>query len=193
MANKFLKRRFTLREIAFLIVLLLVLFVGLYFLLVYYPIKDRVDALRIEQDVVDKEIADATVTKADYDAMQKELEEIYKLEESERTYMPDHSTARKTLTDEFGRIFGTIVPSINYDDQRTPAEDDTVYIRNVSITFEAESYDHARELLDKLMNIGTPRIRSQMTRLYFGLSGGASHVQEGKLTVSCNILFYELL
>ena len=41
MANKYLKRRFTLREKILLVVLLVVLLVGLYFGLVFYPIQSR--------------------------------------------------------------------------------------------------------------------------------------------------------
>ena len=51
MANsKYLKRRFSLREIIFMIILVAVLFFGLYFWLVYYPIQDRIAEFNAKKD-----------------------------------------------------------------------------------------------------------------------------------------------
>ena len=55
--NNIMRHKFTLREIILMIILAVVLFIGLYFLLVFYPVNNRID--EINRDLQRVEAADA--------------------------------------------------------------------------------------------------------------------------------------
>ncbi len=190
MANKYLKRRFNLREIILMIILLAVLFIGLYLWLVYYPLRDRSDEVQREAEELQLQIDIERAREARYDAWKKELEEIAKVDPSEQTFMPKYSNDHELeLTGKFIDIFAGIAGGMNGSNVQSS---DGVYKRNVSFTFTvtnenkgtfATPYLKVKDVLHKLTHTGW---RCQMTNLSFG------DTKADSMTVSCNIVFYEV-
>lgn len=198
MARNFLKRRFTTREIILMLVLLAILFVGLYFWLVYYPINDKIAEVEKERDDLQLQLAVLHAREEQYDKWSKELEEIYKIPESDRTYMPEYNNVR-ALADEFGKIFQGLEPSISYP-SAILNEDETVYIRTVQFSFKIEGvdsphfatdYKKARDVLDQLTHL---EYRNLLTSLNISPSdrNGEGNIYTDSLTISCTMIFYEL-
>ncbi len=193
MANKYLKRRFTLRETILLGVLLVVLLLGLYFGLVFYPIQSRTADVDAQLEVVAQQKDDAMDDKREYDRMKAELARIE--ESGDTTVMPKHSGAHYLeLLDKINQILEGIdhpVPN-NISEPR-----EGIVTRTISLTFtvtEANKgssptvYDKVHSVLTELITTG---YRCSMQRLT--LQPGDAGVQGStSVTVSVVIEFFEL-
>ncbi len=192
MANKYLKRRFTLRETILLIVLLVVLLIGLYFGLVYYPITERRAKVNEDLDTVNMQIEVANGLKADYDRMRAELDKIEA--SGDKTVMPqyDNNKQQEKLHACFKAIFaGMESSSIDYD---TSAPSDGVRTRTVRLSFtvkdkgnEATVYDKTKAVLHDLMNTG---YRCSMS--WLRLNPDSDLENATSIGVTCSIKFFEL-
>ena len=57
--QNFMTRRFTLREKILMLVLIVILLLGLYFFLVFYPVRNQLEDIDAQmQDVADKQVID---------------------------------------------------------------------------------------------------------------------------------------
>lgn len=194
MANKYLKRKFTMREIILMIVLLGVLFLGMYFWLVYYPVRDRLAEVEAEQEELQLQIDVASARETIYDHMTKELETIMQLPEEKRTKMPAYNNI-KELVACFGDIFTGMEPSIRYS---TPTLEDGVYSRSISFSFKiagvdrenfASDYLKAKDVLYKLSHT---EYRSLMTDVTISPDPQTGDIENNSLSISCTVIFYEL-
>lgn len=183
MANsKYLKRRFSLREIIFMIILVAVLFFGLYFWLVYYPIQDRIAEFNAKKDELQLAIDVDKARETQYDKMKAELDEIMK--EEAPTRMPKFDNINN-LTDKFAEIFAdkNANEGINYN---APSLKDGIYERTLQFTFKATGYEDAKGILLQLLGTG---YRCLMSNLSFQPDG---NLNDGSVSVSTTITFYEV-
>ena len=113
--NKGINRKFTLREIILMLVLVVVLFIGLYFLLVYRPVNDRINELNDQiQKTRDDELS-ADIRLITYNRMKDAAEEIKKLPEDERTYMHKHTDEETAaIITDLGDILKDTSPRLSY-------------------------------------------------------------------------------
>ena len=194
MANKYLKRRFTLREKILLVVLLVVLLVGLYFGLVYYPISARTAEVNEQLEEVQLQMDVARALKVEYDRMKEELEKIKA--SGDETRMPDYNNnaQQETLNAIFNAIFADMKADIGFN---ISEPSDGVRTRRVTFRFtvneaykyDAESvYDRAKDLVMALMTTG---YRCSMSSL--SLAGGSDNLPDSaSIGVTVVIDFYEL-
>lgn len=197
MANKYLKKKLSLRENILLLVLFAILVLGLYFGLVFYPIRSRTAELNNELNNVEVQINLARIEKQAYDDMKAELERIQ--ESGDTTVMPQYKNneQQEVLAACFTTIFAGMNGHWTIQYGGEPALNDGIRTRNVSFSFtvdestkgaEATVYDKARSVLVALMTTG---FRCSMSYLF--LSPGEDGLEEAKtLSVACTISFYEL-
>lgn len=195
--SNFMTRRFSFREKIFLIILVIVLLVGLYFLLVHYPIVNRQREIdeELEETLFQQIVADTL--KSEYDMMQDEKDYIEELEANgeDPTYMPKYNNfadlslmiekifadAQTKFEDE-SEIDHYLDPSpVSIDDETGRAT------RTLRITFDSKSYDEAKYIIDRLAHT---EWRSLMTDVTVNAKGG-DNVQNGTVSVSITVVFYE--
>ncbi len=192
MANKYLKRKFTLRESILLIILFVVLVLGLYFGLVYYPIASRTADLNQNLDDVQLQLTVAESLKKQYDDMKAELNTMDKT-----TVMPQYKNneQQETLRALFETIFSGVTNyRITYN---TSEPSDGVRTRTVGFIFTIDAsnagegqtvYQKVKELLASVMTTG---YRCCMQNLSLSPDGGDLE-KATQISVNCNVEFYEL-
>lgn len=185
--SDFLNRSFSRREKFLLLLLVVVLLVGLYFLLVHYPIVTRMAEIETETDDVlyEQEIANARL--AVYNTMQDELKVIFAMPADELTEMPAYDNA-ETLMLHLNRIFAGTNQRLSFDEIRV-GEESNVAERTMRFSFDATSYKEARGVITDLTNTG---YRCLLDSLSISPTDDGS-VETGALGVSGTITFYELV
>ena len=165
--SDFLNRSFTRREKLILLALLLAVLVALYFLVVHYPIVNRMEQIEHESEEVDKRLSEAAVKAAEYSNMKTELDRILARPQDQISVMPAYGT---------GPDFSFGQASVR----------DKVAARSISFTCTAESYQDARRLLRDVTGTGWRCLLNSftMTPLEESLYGG-------RLRVSGVVTFYE--
>ncbi len=190
MTNNVMNRRFTLRESILMGVLVAVLLVGLFFMLVYYPVKNqRADIQAQLEDIEFKqEVADIRYNM--YKQWQAELETIYSLPEDERTVMPKHTAAHEQ---EILAIVGAILEGTNeYTTNWSITHSDSIYRRTLSFSFSVASFDTAYSVLEELTSIRSQnqKVRSQISNINVSPSSGS--VEDDSLRVNGTLTFFEV-
>lgn len=194
MANKYLKHRFTLRETILLWILFGVLMVGLFFGLVFYPIRSRTQDLQTELDAVAEERAETEATKADYDMMKAELKRLET--EGDDTVMPaSNGVHSRELQDKVDAILVGI--DHGYRASITDLQDGVVQ-RSVRLDFTVNEtnkgaadipvYEKVRDVLAKLVTTG---YRCSMSSLNLN-PNGTNLRDANSIAVSTVIEFFEL-
>ena len=198
MANKYLKRRFTMRETILLGVLLAVLLIGQYVGLVVYPIQNRNEQLAQDLDRANLQHQIALNLKAEYDRMKEELDRIDANKDDTMMLNYDNDRQLNELTKEFDKILeDVIIVSPQRFSSSVGAEQDGVLIRTVTINFAVDEtckgdfptvYDKA---LDILIKLNTTKYRSSMRSLT--LTPSTDGLQKStSISVAVTIEFFEL-
>ncbi len=196
---KALNRKISVREAILLIVLVLALVVGCYFLLVYYPIRDRESALADEMEAVELRDTVASARLETYKMMMEAIAEIEKIPEAERTEIPiyNETTERELLT-RLHIIFDDLTePNVTYNEPRLNSYN--IYERVVNFSFKVElddenpegpqtAYEQTKTILTRLTK--ELKHRSMLSRLTVSPDSGSIFSSEA-LTVSGTITFYE--
>lgn len=181
--SNLLTRRFSNREKALILVLAVILVIGLYVLLVHYPVTDRIQQAEYDAAEVEDEIAVAQARLAVYNGMKAELDEIFAMPPEDVTVLPAFDNVQN-LMNMFNDIFAGTDPSLSFSNVQ---EQGKVAVRPVQFSFTATSYAHARQVLTALTGTGC---RCLLDGLTFAPVDG--DVESGALRVSGNITFYEL-
>lgn len=184
--NNLLNRRFSRREIALILLLVVILLVGMYFYFVHYPITQRHAEIEEEREEIALSTEVAEARYAVYQSMKSELAEIFAMPEDKLTVMPEYDNIQ-TLMNYFHVIFvdGTN-EALNYD---SVSVNGNIAKRTVRFSFTAVSYEQAKEILGQLAGTGY-RCLLENVSLVPAESGG--EVETGALRVSGTITFYEL-
>ena len=180
--SDFLNRSFTRREKLILLALLLAVLVALYFLVVHYPIVNRMEQIEHESEEVDKRLSEAAVKAAEYSNMKTELDRILARPQDQISVMPAYSNI-ETLMRKLDVIFAGTGPDFSFGQASVR---DNVAARSISFTCTAESYQGARRLLRDVTGTGWRCLLNSftMTPLEESLYGG-------RLRVSGVVTFYE--
>lgn len=193
-SNKYLKRRFTLRETILLVVLLVVLLVGLYFGLVFYPIQSRTAEINESLAETEMKLDIQNGRKEVYDDMRQTLQDIE--QSGDKTVMPQYGNDAQyeVLTAIFNTIFADMKAGIR---SSISEPEDGVRTRTVNFSFTvteqdiADSpsvYERTKALISELLTTGYRCSMSTLT-----LAGGSDNLPEStSITVTAVINFYEL-
>lgn len=181
--SNFMTRRFTLRERILMIVLIVILLVGLYFFLVYYPVKNSLSEIQTEQEEIEMRLQIAETRKGIYDDMQKELNDIFSLPQDEITYMPKYDNERELMT-KFDVIFEGVEPRLNIN----KTTNNGIVSRAISFSFEAPDFESAKRILGELTSTGFRCLMSSIV-----LSPINGDLENNSLSVSGTITFYEII
>lgn len=176
MAN-FMTHKFTTREKVLLIVLVVILLIGLYFLLVFYPVKRDRERIAAEKEEIESRIEVQQIVTRLYDDMQEQLKTMDK-----STYMPEYDNIEQ-LTFKLNTIFADVKERLNYSE----SEQDGIVSRVIAFSFEATGYDQAKTILTSLT---TTEYRSLLNSL--NITPKSGNVETDVLTISGTITFYEL-
>ncbi len=196
MANKYLEHRFSLREMILLAILVIVVLVGLYFGLVFYPISTRTADLQDQLAETEVRITVANSLKAEYDRIVAELEEIKK--SGDETLMPEYKNneQQEKLAAVFTTIFAGMESDISYGTPSAP-DDNDVRTRTITFNFtvneankgkEESVYYKVKSVLTQLVSTG---FRCSMTTLTLS-PGSGDLANDTSVRVSTTINFYEL-
>lgn len=203
--SNFLSHRLSLREKIFILILVVVLLVGLYFLLVHYPIVDRQEQIAKELEAVRQEQLDANLDKNEYDMMKEEQDHIKYLEShgQQPTVMPEYNvensgklyTMINRIFDDAKLKYGNDAYSDRTFDQQAPKmlnNDSNIVMRVVTFTsFTCKNYDVAKFIIDNLVR-NPENWRNLMTNVVLTSKDGENIKSNTPITVSnLTITFYE--
>lgn len=177
-----LNRSFTRREKNLLLVLILVLLVGLYFMAVHYPIVNRMEQIERDSEDTDVLLEAAEVKMAEYISMKKELEEILSQPEEDITVMPPYSNI-KTLMRKLDDIFDGTSPDFTFGQANI---DDGIAARKINFTCTAADYQEARTLIRDMTGTGYRCLLDSFT-----MTPEGEDLYSGELNLSGVITFYE--
>lgn len=199
--NKYLKRKFTTREIILLIVLFIVLFIGLYFALVYYPLRQANQDLDEQLAKADNDLVVAQTLKANYDRQKAAIEQF---KENNTATMPKYNNNDQQLVLQVyynGVLNGTTDLDFIWGNVNPDSADNGVLLRTVTFVFTVTEanvndpatqsvYDRTIEILHTMMS--NPQIRCSMSRLELSTENGSNLEVATSITVNTTIIFYEL-
>ncbi len=176
-------RRFTLREKILMLVLIVILLLGLYFFLVFYPVRNQLADIDAEmQEVEDKQVI-ADVIEKRYADMNAELEEIFSMPKDEITYMPEYDNMQDLLVC-FNKIFAS---NTKWDYDYSESRDGGIVTRAIRLNFEASDFENAKAILGQLTDTGYRCLLKNLS-----LSPAGEDVENGALRLSLTIDFYEI-
>ncbi len=196
MANKYLKRKFSGREIILLLVLTVVLFVGLYFALVFYPLQTSNTELDSQIAKVDSDLVVAETLKSTYDKQKAAIEDF---KESNTAKMPKYNN--NAQEDILYTYFDTVFANMEMEYRPTSSVSEPQNgVRTRILTFdftvsnagtESTVYANTVNLLDQLMTIHEFRCAMTSLALSSGTNGADVYTADS-IHVQCTINFYEL-
>ena len=181
-----LNRKFTLRE-TILLLFMSILFLGIfYYLLVAAPVKEEIASCVSQQVPVEDELSAQLMRASRKKKMLDEMENAGPMSQGEiKPY--------NNLKDEMRELYQALEGAVSYDISFSEARvSGTIVRRDISIAFQAGSYETVREVLDKMAEsqfrciIKDLDLSASSGR---GKSGGMSKSE----TISANVLitYYE--
>lgn len=143
-----MKRRLSSREVALLIVLLVLVAASAYYLWFYVPVQERQTAL--EGQILDTqnaiEIDKVRVVKMEQ--MEEELRQIF-ADDPNPVSMAAYDNSQRVMFELHAILAETDDYSLNFSSVDTDGEDGIVR-RNISMNFETGNYEAAKDVLQKL-------------------------------------------
>ncbi len=178
------KSKLTARE-GFMLLALVVLIIGVvYYMGFYTPLQAELTSIANQTVDTEMQITTAEAKVARMDGMQAELDEILSRPESEITEIAPYDNKEVVLNQLNGILSRTVNYSLNFTDPSV-GENGTVR-RNISMTFQCESYEAAKAVIEDLTD-------SQWRCLVSNLSIVAEEadLMANPVTVSATITFFE--
>ena len=179
-----LMRSFTKREKIVLLVLVLFLVAGFYFLVIHYPVTNRLEEIESEELMVQDQTDFAIAKGQVYVRMKNELNDIMALPLEKITVMPSYDNFQ-ALSFYLRGIFDGIAPDLRFGD---PKIEGRIATRSISFSFNADSYEIAKETLRQLTGTGFRCLMQNVT-----ISPEDGDLENNSLRVSGTIIFYELI
>lgn len=176
-------RRFTTREKVLLLILIVILLVGLYFFLVFYPVRRDLEDIEAQKEEVLEKKDIAEIREGIYDQMKAELEEIFKMPQDQITTMPEYDNFQELMR-KFNVIFEGTDPQLSFSGTRV---NEGIVTRPIQFRFSVPNYEKAKSVIKDLTTTG---YRCLLTNL--SVSPGAGDVESDALTISGTITFYEI-
>lgn len=157
-----LTRSFTRREKILLLILAVMVLIGLYVLLVHNPVKSQLAELTVEKEELELELQVATARQEQYRKMKAELDEIFAQPRDQITVMPPYDNI-EALTVQLNEIFMGLEPNLQFQEPRRENEEERVITRPIQFTFEAPSYEAARDIVRKLTHTGNRSLMDSLS------------------------------
>lgn len=179
-----LMRNFTKREKTVLLLLVIFLLVGLYFLVIHFPVTTRLEEIDAEMAMIEDETNIAIVKGQLYVNMKNELKDIFALPFDKITVMPAYDN-QTTLFYNYQNIFDNLHPDINFGDVEFEGN---VAMRNVSFTVTVSSFEEAKTFVNNLTGTGFRCLLENIT-----VTPAEGSLENDAITLSGNIMFYELV
>ena len=169
-----------------LVVFLIVMVIGAsWYLFFYKNITAEISSINEQASEVDSKISVASAKLAKMNSMQAELDEIFAENENPSQIAPYDNT--QNVLNQLNAILST---SKNYSlsiSNPTSPDSNGIYRRTVSMSFSADSYEGAKEIL---MNLEQNHWRCIVSTVSF--SGGTNgSLLEGAVSISASITFFE--
>lgn len=180
---KIMSRDFTLREKILLLILAFILLAALYYLAVDQPVRDAVSRAKSQQESLNTELTVLQQKAAVLSRMQNELDTL----EKDGTYgeMGSYNNANAEL-DELNQI---LQDAKSYDISFTDiSREGNLVRRSFSLTFAAEDYAKAEDLITRLYQ---GKWRCLVSDIRFLADG--SNLEEGAVNVGLTATFYETM
>lgn len=176
------RSKLSLRELAMLGVLA-VLIIGLcYYLGFYKPLQEDIAELRAESAELDGEISTAMTNLSSIDKMQKELDEILARPKDEVSEIAPYDNKEVVLNELNAILYGTDY-SLNFAEPEF--QDDGIVRRVVSMSFRCNNYESAKGIITALA-------RNQWRCLVGNLSvSSADNVMTDEVKVTATVTFFE--
>lgn len=179
-----LMRSFTKREKIILLILVLFLLVGFYFLVIHYPVTTRLEEIESEKLMVEDQ-TNLAITKGQvYVKMKNELNEIFALPFDKITVMPAFDNQTQLLYN-YQTIFADLSPDLRLGDVKFEGG---IAVRTVSFTVTVPDFAAAKDFVKKLTGTG---FRCLLTNITVAPEEG--NLETDAIRLSGNIVFYELV
>ena len=179
-----LMHNFTKREKIVLLVLVVFLLIGFYFLVIPYPVTTRLEEIEAEKLMVEDQ-TNLAITKGQvYVKMKNELNEIFALPFEKITVMPAYDNHTQLLYN-YQSIFRDLSPNLTFGNVSI---DGGIATRTVSFTVTVKDYAEAKDFITKLTGTGFRCLLQNIT-----VSPSDGNIEADQLTLSGNIIFYELV
>lgn len=179
-----LMRSFTKREKIILLVLVIFLVIGFYFLMIHYPVTTRLEEIEAEKMNVEDQTTLAIAKGQVYVRMKNELNDIMALPLDKITVMPYYDNFQ-ALTFYFNSIFEGVQPDLRFSEPRISGK---IATRSLSFSFSTDDYATAKERLRQFTGTG---YRCLLQNVTFTPEDG--DMENNGLRVSGTIIFYELV
>lgn len=179
-----LMHSFTKREKIVLLVLVLFLVAGFYFLMIHYPVTTRLEEIEAEKLNVEDQTTLAIAKGQVYVKMRNELNDIKALPLDKLTVMPVYDNFQ-ALFAYFRGIFDGVEPDIRFSEAKV---DGRIATRSMSFSFTAPDYETAKSVLRKFTGTGYRCLLQNVT-----ISPEDGDMQSNALRVSGTMIFYELI
>ena len=178
------KAKLTARE-SVMLVFLVVLLVGVgYYMGFYTPLQEDLSSIAMRSADAETATTTAMTKVKKMNDMQAELDEIFARPADEITEIAPYDNKEVVLNQLYGILGRTLEYSLNFTDPEV--QDDGTVRRNISMTFQCDSYKDAKDVIRDLTD-------SQWRCLVSNLSVACSDgdVMQYGVTVTATITFFE--
>lgn len=194
--SNFMTRKFSLREKIFLLILVVILLVGLYFLLVHYPIVNRNKEIdeEMEQVQTDQLLLNIQKTERDKIKAEKDIIDAQEAAGENVTFMPTYDNFAE-LNKKLDEIFAAA--KAKFEDEKdidrrlnwskSIDEEAGRVTRTLSFSFACKSYEEAKFILDELAHTDW---RSLLTNVSISATQD-ENLMSSAVSVSGSITYYE--
>ncbi len=179
-----LMRNFTKREKIILLVLVIFLLIGFYFIVIHYPVTSRLEEIEAEE-MLTQEQTDLAIAKGqNYVKMKNELNDIFALPFDKITVMPSYDN-QTTLLYNYQTIFEDLMPDLRFGEAKIEGN---IASRTVSFNVTVSDYNAAKDVISKLTGTGFRCLLTNLT-----VSPEEGNLETDAIRLSGNIVFYELV
>lgn len=181
-----LNRKFTLRETV-LLLFMSILFLGIfYYIMVAAPVREEINSCVSQQIPVEDELGVQIMRASKKKKMLDEMEDVHEMAQGE---IKPYNNLKDEMRELYQSLEGAGAYDISFSEARASG---TIVRRDISIAFQAGSYEQVRTILDKM---SSSQFRCIIKDMDLSASAGRGEAKgmSGAGTISANVLitYYE--
>lgn len=181
-----LKRKFTLRETVLLLIMCVLFLVVFYYLMVASPVNEEVARCASEQVPVEDDISTELIKASRKKKMLKEMEEA---PEAPKGELKPYNNLNNEMRELYQALEDAESYNISFSEARASG---TIVRRNISIAFEAGSYERMKAILERMSDSQYRCIMKDLDISAGSRRNGAKGVASAdSISVSVVITYYE--
>lgn len=177
------KKSLSVRDILFLVILLVLLIGVVYYMAFLTPLKADLTKIANQSAALDTQIMTADAKIASMDKMQAELDEIHSRPANEVTEVAPYDNAKVVMNDLNGILSQSLEYKLTFSDPKI--DNNGIVRRTVNMSFRCEDYASAIKIIDDL---SSSHWRCLLTNV--SVDGGED-INEGEVVVGATITFFE--